>query len=689
MEAGASVEGVPAPTGALSLVERIGQAALLAMPGLLVVWFGFKSGGFFPDAPALVALVLSQALALRVTQSRLPFAGMGRLFAAVSLLLAAFAAWILASSLWSDAPGRALVEFDRVLCYVVVFILMGSVVRTAERMRWVLRGVAAGFVIVSGAGFLSRTLPDLVSVASNIGNQRLSFPVTYSNALGLAGALGLLLCFGLAASAREPRYARVVGATAVPLLGATILLTFSRGAILAGAIGLVAFAVVGRPRALLSALGSVAVPTVIAVAVAYHATLLTTVDPTTPAAAVQGEHVALLVACCCAASGALRWMAARWLDRRIAEFRPPAGLRGGKAVLGAAGTGLALLLVLLLALHVPSTVARQYDNFVKNDAPPAGTDLRGRLNVLNNGYRIAYWKVGSHAFGAKPWHGGGGGTYANEWARRRTVASNVTNAHSLYVETLSDYGLVGGVLLFAALLTILVTLLLRARGPRRTLYATLFAATLTWLIHAGVDWDWQMPVVTVWLFGIGGMALAASQTRVLEPGMSDRLSPRQGVRVVVGLACIVSAVTPALLFISQSRLRVAASALERSDWRTGAKESRSAITTLAVRWEPYEMLGYCDLMQGKSKAAIAAMRQAVAKDPDNWEPRFGLAVAKATAGVDPTADIRAALRRNPLEPSIHELADTLRGASRQSWSSRARDVARGALFGDELAIAGV
>ena len=49
----------------------------------------------------------------------------------------------------------------------------------------------------------------------------------------------------------------------------------------------------------------------------------------------------------------------------------------------------------------------------------------------------------------------------------------------------------------------------RLGGPDRTLYAALFAAGLAWALHAGVDWDWQMPAVTLWVFALGGAALAA------------------------------------------------------------------------------------------------------------------------------------------------------------------------------------
>lgn len=71
----------------------------------------------------------------------------------------------------------------------------------------------------------------------------------------------------------------------------------------------------------------------------------------------------------------------------------------------------------------------------------------------------------------------------------------------------------------------------RLGGPDRTLYAALFAAGLAWALHAGVDWDWQMPAVTLWVFALGGAALAA-------PARAPRIrfSPPLALRAAIGAA---------------------------------------------------------------------------------------------------------------------------------------------------------
>ena len=110
------------------------------------------------------------------------------------------------------------------------------------------RGLALGDrrrvrVRADHAGAAGR-LADLRHVADD----RLSYPLTYWNALGLLAAVGTILCFHLTCSRAEPPAVRVLGAAAVPLLVTTLFFTFSRGAIAAGIVGLVAYVVIGRPR---------------------------------------------------------------------------------------------------------------------------------------------------------------------------------------------------------------------------------------------------------------------------------------------------------------------------------------------------------------------------------------------------------------------------------------------------------
>ena len=192
------------------------DAAGPAVPGAVVVWFGFSSGGFFPTAPAVVALGLAVFLLLRLTLAEEPLAGVSPALVVALGALAALAVWSLASSSWSHAPGRAMLEFSRDLAYLLGLAAFGTIAFRAERLAQAVRFLALAIVIVCGAGLVTRVLPDLWTIRQTLATDRLSYPLTYWNALGLLAGLGTVLAVHLASSGGEPRAVRVLGAAATP-----------------------------------------------------------------------------------------------------------------------------------------------------------------------------------------------------------------------------------------------------------------------------------------------------------------------------------------------------------------------------------------------------------------------------------------------------------------------------------------
>ena len=160
-------------------------AAVALLAAGLTLYMGFKAGGFFAGTTAVVAVVLALALLLRVMLAADPFAGFGVPLAIAGGALGLYAAWCLLSALWSDAPARAMIEFDRALLYWLALVLFGSFRRRPANVEAVVRGVAAALLVICAAGLASRILPDLVPVSPGVANERLSHPVTYWNALGL------------------------------------------------------------------------------------------------------------------------------------------------------------------------------------------------------------------------------------------------------------------------------------------------------------------------------------------------------------------------------------------------------------------------------------------------------------------------------------------------------------------------
>ncbi len=618
------------------------------VPGLATAWLGFHAGGFFPGTVGLVATVLSLTLVARITTARRPFSGWSPALALASGALAAFAAWILASAAWSDAPARALSECDRAVLYGLVLILTGTVATRRGDLAVLLRWTAAAFVAFAIAGLVTRLWPATFPISGGVLPERVAFPLTYWNAMGIACALGVVLTLHLTASGAEPRVVKVLAAAALVPVAVTLYFTFSRGAIWVLPLGLVLYALLAQPRGLLTSLAAV-IPALIAVKVAYGADLLAKANyDASSAAASQGRHVGLVVIVCTLAAAAAR-AAALPLDTRLERIPLP---RHARELL-AGGLILALLGGALVA-GAPHRIADARRTFSQGSYYSGTTDLRARLTSAVDNGRIDNWRVALDAFTASPLHGTGAGTFRLTWERHRPPPPvQMNDGHSLYIETLSELGVPGLILVLVTLGTLLVGGLRRLAGPERHAHGAFVAAGAMLAVHAGVDWDWEMPALFVWLFGAGGIALAAREGsgRLGEIGRTPR--------IVAALAVLVLALTPVLMWRSQAPLEASQAALSRNDCTTGIDQALTAIGRFGVRPEPWEVLGYCDGRAGQYALATRAMNAAHARDPRNWQYAYGQAIIDGISGRDPRPAAREALRLNPLEPLTRTLVAEL------------------------------
>ena len=145
---------------------------------------------------------------------------------------------------------------------------------------------------------------------------------------------------------------------------------------------------------------------------------------------------------------------------------------------------------------------------------------QGLARHLVGEQRPRYWHVAWRQYEAHPWLGSAAGTFDEYWLRWRTVPSYARDAHSLYLETLAELGPLGLALLLAALLLPLLAL-----GRRRDpLLATAAAGYVAYLIHAAVDWDWELPAVTVAGLMCGMALLVAARRDAPELGGRARAS---------------------------------------------------------------------------------------------------------------------------------------------------------------------
>ena len=259
-----------------------------------------------------------------------------------------------------------------------------------------------------------------------------------------------MLAAGLAARGHR------LAAAAAPVLGLDLYLTLSRGAIGAGLAGLAVLIALQPTKATLRAAVTVGAGAALA---AVGALALPGVQDVNGSTGQGAAMIALLVVLSAAA------FFVHGDDAPLPKLRP-----------------LATAAVIALLLGTVIAVAAS-----GSQGPASRTDAERLVSVQSN--RYAYWRVAVEVFADHPLNGVGSGGFAVEWLQRRDIAEGVRDAHSLYLETAAELGLVG-LLALAAFLTGIV---LAARRGEPAIVAALVAFAL----HAGLDWDWELPALSL------------------------------------------------------------------------------------------------------------------------------------------------------------------------------------------------
>jgi O-antigen ligase len=450
-------------------VVAVAAACLLLGPTALA----FFSGGYFAE-PRLVAAIVAWLLVLGLVltgPAPLPRALPGRLALAGLVLIAA---WSALSLLWAPLGGPAVQNVQRLVLYVGAFLVAAGVLRELAVARAVEPALAAGATAVIAYGLSGRLLPGIVHLSrSESAGGRLEQPITYWNAEGALAAMGLVLCARLAGDPSRPRAVRAAAAAAVAPLGAGVYLSYSRGAIAVAILGLLVLVALAPTRAQLTA---------VAVALGTGAAAALACEPFPYVASLEGRPrggtAVLLILAGLAAAAALATLRR---DSRAAEE-----LRWRRRLAPAAALAVAAVAAGLVAGGLGERAS------ASELAAQAGAE---RLTTASSN-RYEYWRVGLKAFAEHPLDGLGSGGFRVFWLRERDIRETVKDTHSLEVEMAAELGLAGlaGFLLMTGGA---IAAARRALRSDRALYAGWCAAALVWLLHASIDWDWQLPAVTL------------------------------------------------------------------------------------------------------------------------------------------------------------------------------------------------
>lgn len=440
----------------------------------------FFSGGFF-DRARLVAGILAWiivAAAMVVSSRPLP-----RSVAGLTALagLALLTAWTGLSYEWAPLGGRAQDDVQRLMLYLGLFVAGVALLGGRLGRRLVEPGLAAGAFLVTAYGLSARLLPSLVDLQrSRSAEGRLEQPLTYWNAMGCLSAIGLVLCVRIAADSRRPRAVRAAAGFGGPALGLGVYLSFSRGALFALGAGLALLVVLApatraqlRAAATLVGAGAVA---------SLAASFLPTVESLPPDQTGDSGQGAIMLA-------------------GLVLLSLGAGLAAARASLLASGGGsrwparlarpaIAAFVVLVVA-GVAGAAALEGDPSARSAGAPTSPTRFTSADTT----RYAFWRVALDSFTEDPVKGSGSGGFAVEWRRQPDRTESAVDAHSLYIETLSELGVVGMALL-ALFVAGVLACAVQAHRRAPAAAAGPAAALMVFAVHAGLDWDWEMPALT-------------------------------------------------------------------------------------------------------------------------------------------------------------------------------------------------
>jgi hypothetical protein len=595
-----------------------------------------SDGGYFPESWAwLAVLTLFPAALALIASDRVR---VGRLEAAFLGLLVTFSAWVLLSAFWSVSVTNTVLEAQRMLAYVGAALLL-VLVLTRRTTTVVVGAVLCGVAIVAGFACLTRVLPDRFVAFDSVAGYRLSDPVGYWNGLGIFCAMGVLLALGLAARAESPLIRGIVSALPVVLVS-TLYFTFSRGAWIALAFGLVVTFAVDPQRLRLAFTALTLAPcSIVAVLLATRSDALTVVGAPLADASREGHELLRALLVLSVVSGAVGFGLAH-VDRRI-EVGPRTRQAFGASMLAA--TGAALVVVWATAGSPYTIAAKAWDQFRASPKETSG-DLNDRLFDLSSNGRLQHWAVARDDFEDHPLAGRGAGTFEYSWAERRPSSMTVLDAHSLYIETIGELGLVGLLLLVGAL-TLPLAAAVRARHS--AVLPPALGAYAAYVLHAGVDWDWELTGVTLVALISGLCLLAAARP---EGVVAVRSLPLR--LAAVGLVLVLST----LAFVSvlgNVPLGRSRSALDESRWAEAADQAG-----LAKRWapwasEPLRLLGEAQLGAGNPGRARVSFRAALDRDPENWQLWVDLALV--SSGAEKRLALERASRLNPRSEQVRQL----------------------------------
>jgi tetratricopeptide (TPR) repeat protein len=678
--------------------SRVSAAsAILLGAALAGVAFG-AAGGTVLHRTVLVEVLIVAAGALVVAAAVL-FGRRGALYGAVSLV--AFAVLVAVTALsvtWSIAPELSYVEAGRMLAYLAAFAAAVAAARLAPAASpVVLRGIALGALAVVVYALASRVWPG--TLADTELSNRIGQPFGYWNAVGTTAALAVPALLWLGARRTGSLPGRALAYPALGLCITAILLTQSRGALAAAALGALAWVALVPLR--LRSLPVLLLPALAAAPVAAWAlskdAFSESLQPLPVKESVAGEFGALLLLMV-----AVLLVAGVAVNVGLARNAPSLRIRRR---VGIAAVAAACLVPLALFTSVAfsdrglgGTIEDRVDELTSetNSAPAEGG---GRLTAASS-TRGKYWREAGKIFDDRPGLGTGSGTFGLARLRYRKDELVSRHAHGYIPQTLADTGLLG---LAATLFLLAAWLAAAARttglyprwrrfgarfrrrdwdGERVALVALALVAVV-FGIQSAIDWTWFVPGAAVMsLVAAGFVAGRGPEPIVGAPPPRLELSalPQPGrARIAAAAAVLVCALLSAWAIwqpeasdnASEEALRLS----EAGQTDSALAKAADAADSNPLSPRPLLVEAAIETRAGRVNAARRTLEQAVLEFPD--EPQAWLRLASFQLGTlerprEALRTLAAVLYLDPFSKAGRDLYLEARAAAREAPAAKDR-----------------
>ena len=626
--------------------SRSGGALVIALVAACAYAVFAHGASGLPEEPrlqigvALIALAASVGWlfsgSLRLRAPALVWAGVA--------LLGAFGVWCAITLAWSVAPDRTWGYVNRSVAYTLVVLLAIAAASSAPK---VIERFAAGWLAIALATALYALAGKVMPGAEILGvsfnhtavASRLRAPLEYWNALALVMVLAVPIALRLASDDTRRERTRMFGITALFLLLLVLGMTYSRGGLVAFAVAVTVVTLLGREKLRgLAILGVTIVATIPVLGLAFSRPALKAINIPLSERTPDGIVLGLVLA-----GSIIGLLIAAWGLLRLEERTKWSDENTQLVWRGLAATGAVVALLALGGIATadggPSGFAhRAWHEFSKTSKDDVSNPAR--IISSNSGNRWVWWEEAAGAWWAKPLGGWGAGSFPVTHKLYRQVELGVAQPHNVPLQFLAEEGLIGAILAMTGVGLLLWAALGRVRsmapGREREIAVALFAGAVAWLVHGLVDWDWDIPGVTipalVFLGVLGG---------IRPPARAAALKPEWSVTAraaALALACIVlglSIVSSGLPLVADSK---ASSALAVTNNAGDAElENAAAQADLASRLDPTAvraLLAAAAIEQGRGRFLDAKRyhQQAVHRQPYSsaaWERLLRLTLQTA------------------------------------------------------------